>query len=109
MAFAVASYLKYDVGQMKTLPAVGQFEQLVMTAILKCADNAYGVTIHETVEELSRPKSVALGAVYTTLDRLEEKASSHRGCRIPHPNVAVARSATTGSRRMACEACASRR
>jgi PadR family transcriptional regulator PadR len=58
---------------MKTLPAVGQFEQLVMTAILKCADKAYGVTIHETVEELSHPKSVALGAVYTTLDRLEEK------------------------------------
>jgi PadR family transcriptional regulator, regulatory protein PadR len=58
---------------MKTAPAVGQFEQLVMTAILKCGDGAYGVTIHESVEELATPKSVALGAVYTTLERLEEK------------------------------------
>ena len=53
--------------------SLGQFEQLVMTAILALADNAYGVTIHAKVEELSRPKKVARGAVYATLDRLEDK------------------------------------
>jgi PadR family transcriptional regulator, regulatory protein PadR len=58
---------------MKTQPTVGQFEQVVMTAILRCGDDAYGVTIHEAVEKLSAPKSVALGAVYATLDRLEDK------------------------------------
>ena len=44
-----------------------------MTAILKCGQNAYGVTIHDTVETLSGGKTVALGAVYATLDRLEDK------------------------------------
>ena len=53
--------------------SLGQFEQLVLTAILMLSGNAYGVTIHEKVEDLARPKRVALGAVYATLDRLEDK------------------------------------
>lgn len=53
--------------------SLGQFEQLVLTAILTLSDNAYGVTIHAKVMELARPKSVSLGAVYVTLDRLEDK------------------------------------
>ncbi|HXB71713.1 MAG TPA: helix-turn-helix transcriptional regulator [Candidatus Acidoferrales bacterium] len=53
--------------------ALGQFEQLVMTAILTLRDEAYGVTIHAKTEELARPKNVSLGAVYVTLDRLEDK------------------------------------
>lgn len=53
--------------------SAGQFEQLVLAAILSLRDNAYGVTIHGKVEELSRPKTVSLGAVYVTLDRMEDK------------------------------------
>jgi DNA-binding PadR family transcriptional regulator len=53
--------------------SIGQFEQIVLTAILSLGDNAYGVTIHAKVEELSRPKRVVLGAIYATLDRLEDK------------------------------------
>src|SRR5262245_46396873 len=53
--------------------SIGQFEQIVLTAILTLGDNAYGVTIHAKVEELSRPKRVVLGAVYATLDRLVDK------------------------------------
>ena len=53
--------------------SLGQFEQIVLTAILSLSDNAYGVTIHAKVEELSQPKRVMLGAVYATLDRLEDK------------------------------------
>ena len=53
--------------------SLGQFEQLVLTAILTLRDNAYGVTIHSKVEELARPKEVSLGAIYVTLDRLEDK------------------------------------
>lgn len=49
------------------------FEQLVLAAILALRENAYGVTIHDKVSELSQPKDVALGAVYVTLDRLEDK------------------------------------
>lgn len=44
-----------------------------MTAILSLRDHAYGVTIHAKVSELARPKGVSLGAVYVTLDRLEDK------------------------------------
>jgi PadR family transcriptional regulator PadR len=53
--------------------SLGQFEQLVLTAILALRDDAYGVTIHSKVQELTRPKAVSLGAVYVTLDRLEDK------------------------------------
>jgi DNA-binding PadR family transcriptional regulator len=54
--------------------SLGQFEQIVLTAILALDDNAYGVTIHAKVEDLSRPKKVTRGAVYATLDRMEDKS-----------------------------------
>lgn len=46
---------------------------MVLTAILTLGENAYGITIHKKVEELSQPKQVMLGAVYVTLDRMEDK------------------------------------
>src|SRR5580698_1447122 len=52
---------------------MAKLEQLVLTAVLSLKEDAYGVTIHEKVAELARPKSVSLGAVYVTLDRLEDK------------------------------------
>ncbi len=65
--------LSYDVYEMPPQASIGQFEQLVLTAILQCGRNAYGVTIHECIETLSGAKAVSLGAVYATLDRLEDK------------------------------------
>lgn len=53
--------------------SLGPFEQLVLTAILSLREDAYGVTIHAKVEEMARPRAVSLGAVYVTLDRLEDK------------------------------------
>lgn len=51
---------------------VGEFEQMVLLAVLQRRDNAYGVTIYEELaRHTSRP--VARGAVYMTLDRLEKK------------------------------------
>src|SRR5579864_3176538 len=58
---------------MAKVDSLGQFEQLVLTAILSLHEEAYGVTIHAKVEELAHPKPVSLGAVYITLDRLEDK------------------------------------
>ena len=43
------------------------------TAILNLRDQAYGVTIHEKALPLVAPKSILIGAVYVTLDRLEDK------------------------------------
>jgi DNA-binding PadR family transcriptional regulator len=65
--------LSYDVGKMARNDSLGSFEQLVLTAILALEDNAYGVTIHDKVNELAKPKHVLLGAIYVTLDRMEDK------------------------------------
>jgi PadR family transcriptional regulator len=58
---------------MARLDSLGQFEQVVLTAILALREDAYGVTVHSKVQELARPKTASLGAVYVTLDRLEDK------------------------------------
>jgi len=63
----------YAVGEMAKPDSLGQFEQLVLTAILTLREDAYGVTIHSKVQELALPKPISLGAVYVTLDRLEDK------------------------------------
>jgi DNA-binding PadR family transcriptional regulator len=51
---------------------IGEFEELVLLAILHQSDNAYGVTIHEALEEATN-RSITIGSLYTTLSRLEEK------------------------------------
>ena len=53
--------------------SIGQFEHVVLAAILAMGDDAYGVTIHARVEVFISPRTVSLGAVYATLDRLEDK------------------------------------
>ena len=53
--------------------SLGQFEQIILTAILSLRDRAYGVTIHEKAVQLAEPKRISMGAVYVTLDRLEDK------------------------------------
>jgi PadR family transcriptional regulator len=58
---------------MSLIPSVGQFEQLVLAAILSLHENAYGVTIQSKVADLAQPRNVSLGAIYVTLDRLEDK------------------------------------
>ena len=52
--------------------ALGEFEQLVLLAVVRLEDAAYGVSIaNEIVERTAR--EVSLGAVYKTLERLEDK------------------------------------
>jgi hypothetical protein len=41
--------------------SLGQFEQLVLTAILALREDAYGVTIHSKVQELAPAKGVSGG------------------------------------------------
>ena len=52
--------------------SLGEFEQVVLLAILRLDDNAYGVTIRSEISECTR-REPAPGALYTTLDRMEEK------------------------------------
>jgi len=51
---------------------LGEFEQMVLLAILQMDDKAYGLEIRREIEE-SAQRSVSRGAFYTTLDRLEKK------------------------------------
>jgi hypothetical protein len=46
---------------MNTAPSIGQFEQLVLTAVLSLREQAYGVSIQSRVAELAAPKAVSLG------------------------------------------------
>jgi PadR family transcriptional regulator PadR len=51
---------------------LGEFELLVLLAVLRLGDDAYGVTIREELErETSRELTV--GAIYKTLGRLQQK------------------------------------
>jgi PadR family transcriptional regulator PadR len=53
---------------------LGEFEQLILAALMILGENAYGMTVHEQVEKLAKGiRAVSLGACYTTLDRLEQK------------------------------------
>ena len=52
--------------------SLGHFELLVLLAILRLGDEAYGVPIAQAIEE-SSGKPVILATVYNTLERLEEK------------------------------------
>jgi PadR family transcriptional regulator PadR len=51
---------------------LGEFEQLVLLALLRLGDEAYGVAIRDEIES-ETGRDVTLGAVYTTLLRLEAK------------------------------------
>jgi PadR family transcriptional regulator PadR len=51
---------------------LGGFEILVLLALIRLGDEAYGVPISEAIED-SSGKEVALGSVYITLERLEKK------------------------------------
>ena len=52
--------------------SLGEFEQLILFALLQLGDDAYGVSIRETIEERTG-RTVSAGAIYTTLGRLEER------------------------------------
>ena len=52
--------------------SIGEFEQLVLLSLFRVGKDAYGVPIwREIVDRTGR--SVSLGAVYKTLERLEDK------------------------------------
>jgi PadR family transcriptional regulator PadR len=58
---------------------LGEFEHLVLLAVLRLEDGAYGLTVRrELATETGR--NITIGAVYSTLDRLERKELllSHR-------------------------------
>ena len=57
---------------MARTQSLGDFEQLVLLAILRLGSDAYGVSIR-TELETKAGRSTSSGALYTTLERLEDK------------------------------------
>lgn len=51
---------------------LGEFEQLVLFAVLRLNEDASGVAIHDEIEARTG-RDVSPGAIYTTLGRLEER------------------------------------
>lgn len=56
---------------MPSRVGLGEFELLVLAAVLRLGGDAYGSAIARELERVGR--SVSIGAVYTTLARLEDK------------------------------------
>lgn len=59
---------------------LGEFEELVLLTIAAFGDEAYGVAIKEDIEQRA-DRSISIGALHSTLTRLEEKdfITSHLG------------------------------
>ena len=51
---------------------MGEFEQIVLLALLRIGEGAYGMRARREIERLTG-RDVAIGAIYTTLARLERK------------------------------------
>ena len=50
---------------------LGEFEQLILLALVRLGDDAYGVKIKEEIERRSE-REIFIGAVYTALARLSK-------------------------------------
>lgn len=59
---------------------LGEFEHVVLLAVLRLRDQAYGVTVRREIEARTQ-REVSIGAIYATLARLETKGyvGSHAG------------------------------
>lgn len=64
----------YDacIADMKRPTHLGEFEYGVLLAVLHLGDGAYAVPVREVIEERTG-RTVARGALYTALERLESK------------------------------------
>ena len=51
---------------------LGEFEQMVLLALVRLGPDAYGATVRREIE-LRAQRDLSISAVYTTLERLEQK------------------------------------
>ncbi len=63
---------------------LGEFEQIVLLAVVGLGDAAYGMTVRREIEARTG-RSTSIGAVYRTLGRLEHKSLLRSGERDPTP------------------------
>jgi DNA-binding PadR family transcriptional regulator len=51
---------------------IGEFEQLILFALVRLGPRAYGVTVRREIEARTG-RAISPGALYTALDRLEKR------------------------------------
>jgi DNA-binding PadR family transcriptional regulator len=51
---------------------LGEFEQVVLMALLHLGENGYGLTIRRDIQKRAK-RNVSLGALYSALNRMESK------------------------------------
>ena len=51
---------------------LGVLEEQILVAVLRTGDDAFGMQVRREIERVTE-RELAIGAVYATLDRLEEK------------------------------------
>ncbi len=64
--------------------ALGEFEQLILLALVRLGDNAYGVTIKEEIERQTG-REIFIGAIYTALARMQK--NSYVTARVGEPTA----------------------
>jgi PadR family transcriptional regulator, regulatory protein PadR len=64
--------LFYIVWEMPAPAYLGEFEHIVLLAVLRLGDGAYGVTVRQEIQARTG-RDVSIGAIYATLARLEAK------------------------------------
>jgi DNA-binding PadR family transcriptional regulator len=52
--------------------SLGEFEHLVLLALLRLGDEAYGLAVRREIAQRAE-RDVTIGAVYATLERLKDK------------------------------------
>jgi PadR family transcriptional regulator PadR len=67
---------------MTDVSALGEFEQVVLLAVLRLGDEAYAVSIGDEILRCTG-RTVSRGSIYITLDRLETKG--HLKSRLADP------------------------
>jgi DNA-binding PadR family transcriptional regulator len=63
---------------------LGEFEIYVLLAVKRLGDDAYGITIRRAIDERTS-RDVAIGAIYATLGRLEDKGLVRHAVSDPLP------------------------
>ena len=78
---------------------LGEFEHLVLLAVLRVGEDAYAVPVRAEIESRAG-RAVSRGALYTTLDRLEQKGllRSRLGDPLPERGGRARRYYTAGLR-----------
>jgi DNA-binding PadR family transcriptional regulator len=60
------------------------YESIILMAILRLKDNAYGVTIREKIEEIAE-RTISYGTLYSYLDQIHRKDYVSKSVGSPSP------------------------